>query len=123
MRRVKKEKDGSTEGDTQPQATDVLIGDEEQNGKQKRMKRKKQEVGHQTRFPGLFRCRDHIVSLFFTPLHYASKQCFIVLKSLLTSLRAQYIKLRIYILYVLSELCLMDLYITIIIISQLTSWN
>ena len=75
MRRVKKEKDGSTEGDTQPQATDVLIGDEEQNGKQKRMKRKKQEVGHQTRFPGLFRCRDHIVSLFF--LHPPGSQFYL----------------------------------------------
>ena len=41
---------------TPSQATDALIGDEEQNGKQKRTKRKKQGTGSQPSYPGPFSC-------------------------------------------------------------------
>ena len=37
---------------TPSQATDVLTGDEEQNGKQKRTKRKKQRASPQSSYPG-----------------------------------------------------------------------
>ena len=36
-------------------AIDALIGEEEQNGKQERTKRKKQGAGSQPRYPGPFR--------------------------------------------------------------------
>ena len=39
---------------TPSRAIDAIIGDEEQNGKQKRPKRKKQGTGPQPNYPGLF---------------------------------------------------------------------
>ena len=57
---------------TPSQATDALIGDEEQNGKRKRTKRKKRGVGPPTQLPWTIQLpptmrRDHTVSLFFLP--------------------------------------------------------
>ena len=47
---------------TPSQAIDALIGEEEQNGKQKRAKRKKQGAGPQPSYPGpfihLLRCEE-----------------------------------------------------------------
>ena len=57
MRRVKTRKEIEAQR-VKPQTlswtNDVLIGDEEQNGKQKRIKRKKQGAGPQPSYPGSF---------------------------------------------------------------------
>ena len=58
-RRVKKRKGIEAQRVKHPtlsHATDALTGDEEQNGKQKRTKRKKQGAGPQLSYPGPFSC-------------------------------------------------------------------